>query len=171
MWRPRRPRAQTAADHPGIALCRYVTVRTDIGGVSRTLTAAGTRALTWAAVAQSSRSAAFQAGGPRPPRCLMISAESAESRPSPLTRVASRAWTRRPAAKSGRVRGAWGGAGHEAPRNHPGRGKITVQLEALGPEPLTSVSAGQAACPARLGGAFRAAAAAVTCRPSGGPSR
>src|ERR1035438_1205830 len=52
MWRPHRPRAQTAADHPGIALCRYVTVRTDIGGVSRTLTAAGTRALTRASAAQ-----------------------------------------------------------------------------------------------------------------------
>src|SRR5450755_489885 len=37
----------------------------------------------------------------RPPRCSMISAESAESRPSPLTRVASRALTRRPRPRTG----------------------------------------------------------------------
>ena len=53
----------------------------------------------------------FQAGGPRPPRCLMISAESAVSRPSPLTWVAARARTRRPAAKGGQLRGRRSRAG------------------------------------------------------------
>jgi hypothetical protein len=42
----------------------------------------------------------FQAGGLRPPRCSMISAESSESRPSRYA-VASRALTRRPRSRGG----------------------------------------------------------------------
>jgi hypothetical protein len=42
-----------------------------------------------------------QAGQFRPPRWTIVLAESTESRPSPLARVASRAWTRRPRPRAG----------------------------------------------------------------------
>lgn len=41
----------------------------------------------------------------RPPRCSMISTESAESKRSPLKRVGSRAWARAATAKGGQLRG------------------------------------------------------------------
>lgn len=102
-------------------------------------------------VGQSHRPPTLQAGG-RPPRCSMVFAESAESRRSPLQRVASRAWIRRPGQGwVGRHKGGAANRGDRAVQNAPDNRWPTHDCGAIS-GPLASVTRGHHSGPPRAPG-------------------